>query len=509
MSQFGLGYYGGSYGGWGGFGGWGYPGSTEIRQPAISQDAKAKPQDLVERQWNTWGYLGGPGFIPGFDKAPPLTIPIMWQMRRYAVIVLAQTVTIGPVLAGVQSIEIANEKDKKDATAEAMLEAAIEDVLPIVHAAMEPGFESLHFGAWLQELVWDRRDGRTYPCEVRSILPGEAIIYRDPYRRFAGYEIAGQFRDPRYGLLTVNNPHIDPIFGESRNSYVREEWWRARNSEENADTTERKAAGRQMTIEIPQGFQPVGPDGKSISQAAYVQLMVNAAARGEAIILPRMFFSNADIIKDPKLADIPLIKVTPIDWGNIGPAIAAYCQRKTTLQADIMMGRMRPTREAMEGSTGTKAEAGVHGQIGVTDSEWVASQQLGQMTTQILDRWAVTNYGPEAKGKLVLRQAPLSDPQQEFLQKLYTALASGQAPDPTLVAQIDPRALGKRLEVPLLEEAEVAAKVAEQEQKQQDQEDAKNAAMAKPMPGGNGTNGNGKKTVGLSAEVIERLSPYL
>jgi hypothetical protein len=47
-------------------------------------------------------------------------------------------------------------------------------------------------------------------------------------------------RDARYALLTVNNPHIDPIFGESRNEYCREEWWRARQSEDNADKVRRQ-----------------------------------------------------------------------------------------------------------------------------------------------------------------------------------------------------------------------------------------------------------------------------
>jgi hypothetical protein len=61
---------------------------------------------------------------------------------------------------------------------------------------------------------------------------------------------------PRYALLTVNNPHIDPIFGESRNECCREEWWRARQSEENA-----AGAGARNPPSIATGSpSPTGPN---------------------------------------------------------------------------------------------------------------------------------------------------------------------------------------------------------------------------------------------------------
>lgn len=526
MSGFGFGMawgYGGYGGGLGGYG-WGFPAATQILTPPVSEDAKAKPQEEIERNWNVSGWIsGGPGYIPGFDKAPPLTIPILWQMRRYAIIAFAhQTITIGPILAGVQSIEMVNEADKDDATVNEILEAATEDVLPIIRKGMEAGFECLNFGFSLQELQWDRRDGRTYPCDLLPILPGEAVMYRDKYRQFAGYQVNEQFRDPRYAFLTVNNPHIDPIFGESRNAFVREEWWRARQSEENADTTERKAAGKQLAIGVPQGLPLYNADGTKISYNHLCTQLANAAARGEPFTYPMMPFDKDEIANNPELAKLPAILISQYDWGNIGPAIDAHLARMTQLDAKIMMGRLRPTREAMEGSSGTKAEAGVHGQVGVTDSEWVAAQYFEQASKQILDRFVVTNWGPQYAGKLAARQAPLSDPQQTFLQDLYKALASGQAPDPTLIAQIDPRAMGKRVEVPLLEEDEVKKKLADQEAKQQAQDDAKNEAMAagkanSPANGnGNGavpvkTNGNGKNgaRLKLTADVADRLSAYL
>jgi hypothetical protein len=529
MGQFGGGYawgFGGFGGGVGGFG-WGMPAATEAIAPPVAETAKAKPNDPIPRQWTNWPWMAGPGYYPGFDKAPPLSIPIIWQMRRYNVIRLAFAIVVEPIMASPRTIEIA-EQFKDDDEAKKMQAWATQYVLPFIEMAMLPGFESLNFGFWLQEVIWDRKDGYTVPTEARSVLPGEATFFRDKYRQFSGMQMAGDFRDPRYCLLTVNNPHIDPIFGESRNTYCREEWWRLRQSEENADTTERKAAGRQMTIGIPQGMVLTDAQGNALPGQSYAAQMVNSATRGDALTYPLCYFDKDAIERNPALANIPAMKVDKIDWGNIGPAIDAHENRKKSLQADVMMAWMRPTREAMEGSTGTKAEAGTHGAIGTTDSEAVAAQQLAQINRQILNRAIITNFGAGKEGMVYAKQAPLSDPQQEFLQKVFLGLSTGQTPDPETVAQISRRDLALRVEMPVVDEEEAKQKLADAQAKEQADADAKNKALmagkasAAPAANGDGQNGadgstggngngvNGKNPrVALSASVAERLAGYL
>lgn len=511
MSAFPGGFLGGNYC----YGGYGFPIGTTAIAPQVSEDKKAVVKPEIPRPmanlstmggWGSWG-IGG-GSFGGYDKAPPLSPMLLWQMRSYEVIRLAWAITVRPILASPRTIEIW-PKWKDDAKTKEIAEAATQWVLPAVEAGMEPGFECLQLGWWIQEIVWDRSEGVTYPSLLRTILPWEAQIYRDDYRQFSGFQIGTEFRDARYALLTVHNAHIDPIFGEARNNWCRQSWWRAVQSEENADKTERKAAGKQMLIQSPQGWQPVGPNGQPIPKGAYQQILANAAVTNDAISVDSMYFSQDSIEKDPKLAEVPVVKIDQLDWGDIAPAIAAHCQRMDGLNNKIMMAWMRPTREAMEGQNGTKAEAGTHGQIGVTDSEQVAATQLKQMDAQLLNRFIATNYGPEYVGRLYAKQQPLSDPQQQFLQDIYKAIVSNKTPDPTMMAQIDPRALADRVEIPILAEEEVAEKVAQQKQDEQDQSDAKNAAMAQgrensPKPA-NGT----KPRMALSASVAEGLARYL
>lgn len=501
MSQIGPNYFGGYVVGSGMGLGYGAPALAIIDAygEPVADTKPAKAIDPVDRSW--WnGGLAAQGGYPGFSKAPPLTIPILWQMSLYSIINFAYSLVTRPILSGKQFLEIAdNRGDESDESeAKKMLDLANKQVLPFIESVMAQQLQCLNFGWWLSEVVWDRTsDGYTYPCEANPVLPGEATIYRDKYRKFAGFQIANEFRDLRYALLTTNNPWIDPIFGQSRNAYCVEEWWRVRQSQLNADSIEKKASGIQMGLGVAMGQSFTDENGNPIVSKEMAQTLVNTAAQGGCFVYPLTPFPLKNCMQNPALMDIPSVKVTQYDWGNNGPMMDAQQKRVDALNMQIMQAWCRPTREAMEGSSGTKAEAGVHGQIGITDSEWVAELILGQIAKQILDRWAVTNFGKDAAGILVCKQAQLSDPQQQFYQAIYTALATGATPDPELVAQINSRKLGEKVEMPLRTQEETDKKIQDAEAKKQvaDEQQQQMAMLsAKTQPAANGKptkNGNG------------------
>lgn len=523
MSAFGVGEFswiGGAPGGSIGYGfGYGMPVATMLYdEKQVAKDtAKAKTEDPIDRP-NIWSIYGGPGSFPGFDEAPQLSLPIIWQMRRYAVIVLAFAITTAPILASPQTIEIVG--DKEDALSIKMKDAAAEDgLLDLIQCGLAASMECLHFGYWLQELIWDRKNGRTVPIELRTVLPGECTIYCDKYRQFAGYQInttnLDGYRDARYALLSVNNPHIHPLFGEPRNAYCREEWWRIRQSESTADRTERKASGIQFGLGVPSGASFTDANGKAIFPIDMAQTLVNSATQGNCFVYPLTPFNKDDIKRNPALADIPAVKVQQFDWGNIGPALLAHLARIDKLDMKVMQAWRRPTREAMEGSSGTKAEAGVHGQIGVTDSELVAADRMRECSKQIIDRWAVTNWGPDAIGRLRVVQSPLSDPQQEFLQQVAQQMLSGPSADPEMKSQVAPRKLLERVEMPMLDEEEAKAKFAAAQKQEADDKQQKIDAMKSSMngngkpPNGSPVNGDGKNRItALSGDIPDWLAPY-
>ena len=109
----------------------------------------------------------------------------------------------------------------------------------------------------------------------------------------------------------------------------------------------------------------------------------------------------------------------------------------------------------MEGRNGTKAEAGVQGQIGTTDSELLHADVLTQFNEQTFNRYLVTNRGPDAAGSMYWKPTPLTDATRQWKEELAKTLAGSPADGPDTTRHIDKRELLKTLETPLLDPADV------------------------------------------------------
>lgn len=495
MSSFfgGLSQYLGGMFGWGA----GTPVATLTDQKLVKADAPVKPNEPMERMDSMGGRVyGGPGSFPGFDTAPPMTIDLAWQMRRYAIIRLAMTLIKAPVLSTPRTIEVVDDSGKSPDEVAKIKELAEKQLLPFIEQTFEAAFECLNFGNWIFDLVWDRVDGYTFPRAGRSILPGYGTIYRDIYGSFAGFQFGSEFRDSRYGLLIVNEPHLDPLWGTPRIENVREEWWRQRKSEENGDRTERKASGIQMVITAPTGISWVDDAGKPYFPKDMAQTAMNSAAKGDCLLLPGVFWSKSDALKNPDLFKASPVNIELLDHGNTGPALDSHMKRVDALDRKIMSGLHRPPREGMESNGGgTNAESQTHGQVGITDSELTAQGILNQYVRTatgepaVVDRWLITNFGPEYAGMLAVKQGPLSDDKQTFLRDFAKTIAQDPATGPDFQLDVDKRALAEDVELPLRDMKDV--------QKDRDAKAAEDAAQkladAKAMTAkAQGLNGNGK-----------------
>lgn len=468
MSQFGIGNFG-----WGGTGfgfdnlGGGYwPMVPLTMQPEPEQSlAPIKPQKPTDRSIPFFfnGTQGLNYFAGGFNPAPPPSPWLYWHMREYSAICIAFMTTCAPIVASPRSIEFVDAESGKDKAAENMLSAAKADLLPIMDEAMEACVECTHFGYWLQEIEWDFNEkGRVAPMMLNSVLPTEAQLYCNLQRRFTGFEINGQFRDKRYAFLAVHQPHIHPVLGYSRNNNARVDWWRSVNSNMMGDKSERKASGIQMMIGVPNStFTTPGPNGNEvpINTQQLSQQYINSATLGAVSTYPLTPFSKKDIVNKPELANVPALKFEKFDWGNMGPIMDAQLKRLERGDQNIMRAWYRPERSAMQGhsGTGTNAEAKSHGDIGVIDSEQLGKSLCRQMTAQILDVWRIVNFGKNSP-KMRVVQLPLSDPLQEYKQRIMEALVADRNTGPTTQADIATRPLAEETGLPLEDEATADAK---------------------------------------------------
>lgn len=476
----------------------------------VSVDAGAEvPQAPVEAQEpvdrpNLLTSFMGMGCFPGFEDVPPSSPALLWKMRCYPALVLAHTVATAPILAGTRSIEVVDDGGKPDFAAE-IKDAATKDLLPIYQDALAGSVESLGFGHWLQEVVWDFVRGRTVPVRLQSFvpgwggMPGEAVIHVDQYRQFIGYQVGTEFRDARYGLLSVNEPHIDPILGHSRLENAKSDWWRAVQSNKNGDKIERKASGIQMMLAMMIGKSFVDSSGNPIMPEKVLREIMAAAAKGESFLVPLTPFTQQQIASKPELANIAAVKVDKFDWGQTAEALKASTDRIDKCDRNMIRAYHRPERESTEGKNGNKAESSVVGQLGVMDTELVHDSQIRQMDAQLMKYWKAASF--KGAENIILRTvpAPLSDPQQEFLQKFAEVLATDTNTGPSMLDNIDTRGLLVRVEAPVVSQEDAQKSAADRA--------AQKPANPQPpqIPPTNGKPINGDKKVAKGIRALRDL----
>lgn len=527
---------------WPGWAGGAAPGvalTFDQDQPA-SAEKKVKPQDPTDRSHLGYtpygpdsfgmGIYGALGAYTGFDPSPPSSPALFWWMRKDPTIVLAHAAVCLRPCAGTRSVEIEDDKGNKS-LAEEMKEAATKELLPLLDRGLFPSFECLQFGYWTQEVIWDRVGERLLPVELNSILPGEAQLYCDKQKKFAGFQIGQEFRDKRYAWHSVNLPHIHPVLGYARNESAKYDWWGKLQSNLAGDKIERKASGIQMLLGVPMGasFQEVYVDNgvqktRQIWGKELCQRMIDYAVSGSTATYPLYAFKREDIIAHPELATLPGMKIDRFDWGNLGPMLEAGIKRLDYRNQQIFRAYCHPEREGIEGHHGTNAESETQTEsIGVPDSERVHQERCTEFWEQLGKTWVRAIYGNDPKiPALKIKAAPLADVQQKFLQESALDLITDRNTGPLFMDHIDQRKLLEDVEMPMVDIDTAEANKDEREQQQAQLADAGQAdpdggdengglagAAANVNAGANGAgkplNGSAKKSEVDPKAIVARI----
>jgi hypothetical protein len=476
-----------------GMGMMGFSDSIVIDEARPDADKPVTPLPQVNRSAGSYGGTAGFGTFPGFGAYPiRFNSWYAWAMRAHPACVKVFKAITSPILAGTRAIEVIDLGAGPN-KCEEIKHAAEAALLPILRRAMPGALESAPFGHWLQEVIWDKVDGRTDPVDVRPILPGESRIYEDYQRNFTGYKIGGQFRLPQYGFLAVHDSHLEPIRGRSPNENALISYFRSIKSAENADAVELKAAGIQVILYIAAGAVPIDPKtGLPMDLITFGREWANAAARGESMIFDKWAFPKDEIARDPKLADVPMVSHEIIDHGDMGPALRAHLDRQDRLDDEIFSAWGVNGRALTEATThGGFADASAAGDAALNISEAMHAAKCDQWDQQTGKYWKDANYAG-VKCRIQTVPAPLSDPQQKYRQSVFLARITATSVDPAIDSNVDWRKLGELTELPLLSPKDAEEKQAEAEQKQQDAADAKAKQMAASNGKPNKANGNNR-----------------
>lgn len=357
------------------------------------------------------------------------------EVRKHPTIALARALSIAPVVAASWSVE-ADEDVPEDA------KAFIEDELlelrePIIQTAMEGGVD---FGWAPFEKVFEIReeDGRIGLKKLKPLIQDHTTILIDKNSgAFAGFRQPGPTGtpmdlSPEYCWLANFRVEGTQWYGQSLLENVREHWNAWKEGEAGARQYDSKIAGARWMVKYPPGASPTTADGEPVDHAVIAEAMLRKLVANGSIMLPRRL---EDMPTDTTGAARDAWDVTFL--ADPFAKQYSFVARLQYLDKLFVRGLLLPERSVLEGQFGTKAEAGVHADLALTQKELDHRHITRLANRYIVDQLVELNFGRQFRQKVRLVANPLQDEKAAFFRELYKALITNPTAALELLSRVD------------------------------------------------------------------------
>jgi hypothetical protein len=446
------------------------------------------------------GAVANPSNFPGWDGlGASWDVPQFRLMLRHPVIRLARQIVVAPVLSNTWTVK------KTDAGTQQAEDFVRDTLAPQRRRLCELMSLGIDFGRAFGEKVWRVEHGRYVPA-VKPLAHELTSILADDRGNVVGLTQGGIDQELIAGVDANGNPvrglgpykaflythdGTDPYFGpwgRSRLLNVADYAWRPW-----LDTMQDLARLRnKLSGVIGMGFAPEivikGQNGAAdVSLWDKMKDAVKAVKNYGFALIPTFFLNNGQPPANAGDA-AKMFHFEFYDAGNHSPAIAGYLASLNHYESLMFAGMLRSARTGLEGQHGTKAEAGVHTDTGMTDSELIDDDFAECVRRQVVDDLLVLNFGENARGTVEVKAPPIADTRTEFRRAIVKVLLANADVAVGVARVIDWRKALASEEMDLLEEIAVAIeRVTGQPVKPTDD--------PPPPPGNNGRQqgGNGRR----------------
>jgi len=218
-------------------------------------------------------------------------------------------------------------------------------------------------------------------------------------------------------VLTYDGEGGDP-FGRSRFENIRtyafipwRDWIKKMGQYAN------KAAGVIPIITFPPGTS-IDENGQVINNSVVARKLLDNLPLGKGVAIPIELvpFAQEMMKMGMKYEDLMAWKITILDAkSGFGGEALSTVQHFEALQ---MRGFLLPERTALEGTTGTKAEAGEHADIMIATAEENSEDFVRQISDQLVQRFVVYNFGESQRTKIRLKAAPINDEARAIIKEI-------------------------------------------------------------------------------------------
>lgn len=330
------------------------------------------------------------------------------RMRSDPSIALARAVATTPVRKMSPSFE------KKDDVSDEILTQVRDDLEPLLETFIADALTCIEFGFAAFEKVWEVEEDRYVPRKIKPLAPDNCRALKNKLGTMIGME-QGRIRVGMEKIVWVTHDgEFGNPYGRSRYENIREYAWKPWLE----NLAKVQSYFKKQSGVVPVIFYPEGTSkdqlGQVVSNATIANRMLEKLGNCNGYYAPNILSPWAEemIRKGAAPKDVTAWR---LEFMNTASGSGAeFLEGLQYLDKLKFRGFLVPERTAIEGEFGTKAEAGVHGDLTVDISEELAYLILDAFNKQVLDPYMVYNYGPKAKGSVYVEIGGVSDDDKAF-----------------------------------------------------------------------------------------------
>lgn len=386
--------------------------------------------------------MRGGGSTCLWTEAPPASHKVWREMIENPTIALGLAAAKAPIRAAMWNVEA------DDGVPEDRVQLIRDYMLPLRPTLLGDGLRAIEYGFQPFEVVWTVDNGRMVPAKLKPLLPENTSILKDKTGAFTGLKNGDVRLDVMDSLVVSFDGEAGNIAGHSRLENIRRRaWWPWEQTYINVSQYVSKSAGITPIIRYPLGSS-IGPGGQVIDNGTIAKQIADRLGQNRPVIMPQQIASWAEPLLQ-RGTDVRELSAWKIEFletsGGHGSELTSMLDK---FEALMVRGLLQPERSLLEGSNGTKAEAGVHGDLATCIAQQDSDQLLRIVNWHLVDKVLEANFGPEAVGTVRICAAPLVDEQAELLRAILTEVLSNPANIDVLLGLVDLESAAERVGLP-------------------------------------------------------------
>lgn len=386
--------------------------------------------------------LGGYGFLSSDNSA---NYPIYRVIRKDPTVAIGRMAIAAPILTVPWAYE---QTDKAPDKAKDFIEETVNRIRArVMHAAV---YNTIDYGWSSYELIFAKDGKYVIVDEAKPLYPDitDILIDLKTGARVGLYQWDDVVLDNAKSLVISQDVEGSNWYGYPVLENVRRCTTDYYEVQDGAARYDKKIAGSHWIIHYPDTGEMINYNGTPTSADTIAQSLLLDLESSGNIAVPDTMAAYLDTLntgaKNTHQWDIQLLY-------DSGANHVAFMDRSKYLDALKLRGIGLTERSMIEGSHGTKAEAGEHALVSIQVIELRNKNIISELNKQLVNRLLTINFGEEYVDTVYIESAPIMDDEKEFFKILYQSWMDRYTPfaQDEVQSQLDINAIRKRLNLPI------------------------------------------------------------